>query len=115
MAEPQKFLCCSDIFRAAKVFAIVDFVIKIVTVSSIFLPLISLLLPFLAYLAVEFYGIKNKEKCLILFGFVIIILKAICVAIGLVIGISYVLFTGSEGGTAESYLTGIPTTQQSEM
>ena len=75
--------------------AIVDFVILIVTVSLIdFMPFIYvffLFSPYMAYLVVEF--INEKKKCLILFGCVIIIQKAICVAIGLVIVNNYVSFT----------------------
>ena len=85
LAEPQ-----SNIFCAAKTLAIVDFVILFVTVSLIFMPFIYaffLSLPYLVYLALEF--INEKKKCLILFGGVIIILKEICVAIGLVIVYDY--------------------------
>ena len=107
MTDSQKFLCCSDIFRAAKVLTIAENIFNIVSGSLInlmiifFFPLNAALLvvvyrnliclmivfslAFMAYLAVEFYGIHKKNKYLILFGCVIRILETISVVIGIII------------------------------
>ena len=108
MADSQKFLCCSDIFRAAKVFTIAEIVLIIVSVIYVFMSggenkeTLSILLQ-LAYLAIEFYGIHKKNSCLILFGCVIRILETTLVVIGTIIG--FCLFFGAATSSPASNLS----------
>merc|ERR1711993_45758 len=88
MADSQSLCCCNDIFRAAKGLTIAEIVLILFGVILGFFTgsigsgydIIWILLQ-LAYLAVEYYGIHKKTKCLILFSCVIRILLTISAVI----------------------------------
>ena len=87
MADSQSLCCCNDIFCAAKGLTITEIVLILFGVilgfytgSIVWYDIFWILLQ-LAYLAVEYYGIHKKNKCLILFSCVIRILLTISVVI----------------------------------
>merc|ERR1711993_86128 len=87
MADSQSLCCCNDIFCAAKGLTIAEIVLILFGVilgfytgSIVWYDIFWILLQ-LAYLAVEYYGIHKKNKCLILFSCVIRILLTISAVI----------------------------------